>query len=248
MSTLAIVNLTFGVISSAIMIALCIPQLISIYKTKQVGNISYATFLIYFFGGFLFSLIMVIKAGVGTYEFNIDKTQDTDPIINILGNVIFTILMSFTITSFFIFDKNKSKGFKIGIGVMLWTLTTFILIWAIMAYASPKFRLNQSPSNVVMTILTILATCCTALPFSIQIVKTIKAKSAEGLSITMLYSGLVLNMTLFIYLCTLLPIVAPMFWIVVVFQSIAILIYTTQIILYYVFKKQSQVAAQVSAE
>ncbi|WP_027334856.1 PQ-loop repeat-containing protein [Mycoplasmopsis felifaucium] len=242
MGSIAVVNLIFGVIASGIMIALCIPQLISIFKTKKVGNVSYATFLIYFFGGFLFSLIMIIKAGVGTYAFNIEKTPDTDPIINILGNVIFTILMALTITTFFVFDKKQKNAFKIGLGVMLWSLTLVVTIWAIMAYASPKFRLNLSPASIAMTVLTILATCCTALPFSIQIAKTIKLKSSEGLSVVMLYMGLLLNACLFIYLCTLLPVKSAMFWIVVVFQTIAIIIYSIQITLYYVYKKHCKTA------
>ncbi|WP_029513651.1 PQ-loop repeat-containing protein [Mycoplasmopsis primatum] len=240
MSILAITNLIFGIMSSIIMVAICIPQLISILKSKTVGNVSYSTFLIYFSGGVLFIITMVLKDGVGTYQFDSIKHPNSDPIVNIIGNYLFILIMSSTITSFLIYDKQKSKSFKVSLGLVLWTICLIMTAWISIVYIKPSLRVNWDSASVQMTIITIMATLCTALPFSIQIYKTVKAKSAKGLSIVMLYLGVVVNAALTVYLGTLLPISAPMWWVCVILQLIAIIIYIMQIILYYYYSKKEK--------
>ncbi|WP_331696733.1 PQ-loop repeat-containing protein [Mycoplasmopsis agalactiae] len=239
MSALTIVNLIFGVLASSLMVIICIPQLISVLKSKSVGNISYGTFLIYFFGGALFILIMVLKKGIGSFEFDGIKNPDSDPIVNIVGNWLFMVLMATTITSFFIYDKNKSKAFKYSIGFCIWIISLVFTIWFILAYSNNKFRVNLSPDSVLLTIFTVCATVCTSLPFTLQIIKTLKTKSAEGLSILMLYVGMLINACLAVYLGTLLPFKSAMWFVCVFFSTLAIVVYIVQIILYYYYKKKS---------
>ncbi|MBZ4195372.1 PQ-loop repeat-containing protein [Mycoplasma tauri] len=241
MSNIAIVNLFFGIISSALMVAIAIPQLIAIHKNKNVASVSYGTFLIYFIGGLLFVITMVLKDGVGTYEFDSKSNPNSDPIINILGNYLFLIVMSLTITSFLIYDKNKPFWFKTVIGSFVWSISLTFTIWIIMAYSNPNYRANLKSESIEMTALTVVATLCTSLPFTLQIYKTLKLKSAEGLSVIMLYLGIVLNATLLIYLATLLPVGIPMWYVCIIFQSIAILVYIAQIFLYYYFKNKNKI-------
>ncbi|QQH21465.1 PQ-loop domain-containing transporter [Mycoplasmopsis bovis] len=239
MSALTIVNLIFGVLASSSMVIICIPQLISILKSKSVGNISYGTFLIYFFGGALFILIMVLKKGIGSFEFDSIKNPDSDPIVNIIGNWLFMLIMATTITSFLNYDKNKPLSFKLLIGLIIWVICLVFTIWFFMVYANEKFRLNLSPDSVLLTIFTVCATVCTSLPFTLQIIKTLRSKSAEGLSPLMLYLGMFINACLAVYLGTLLPFTSPMWWVCVIFSCLAIVVYMIQIFLYYYYKKMN---------
>nr|WP_307935708.1 hypothetical protein [Mycoplasmopsis bovis] len=123
MSALTIVNLDFWCLSIIINgNNLHYLNLVSILKSKSVGNISYGTFLIYFFGGALFILIMVLKKGIGSFEFDSIKNPDSDPIVNIIGNWLFMLIMATTITSFLNYDKNKPLSFKLLIGLIIWVI------------------------------------------------------------------------------------------------------------------------------
>ncbi|UUD34741.1 PQ-loop repeat-containing protein [Mycoplasmopsis caviae] len=235
------VQYTFGTLASIVMVALCIPQIIQLLKTKKVGNVSYPTFIIYFFGGFIFVLTMLLKSGVGVYKLE-------DPIVNVLGNVIFTILMAFTITLFFIYDTKAKNGFKIGIGSLLWLLVLVGITFTIAAYSSPKARLNLGADNGWMIAASVIATCCCALPFTIQIAKTIKSKSADGISLPMLYLGIILNALLCIYLGLVVKFNTPTWYVFVIFQLIAIVVYVIQIYFYYYYKNRTSKQQETNVE
>ncbi|ADN69040.1 PQ-loop repeat-containing protein [Mycoplasmopsis fermentans] len=228
-----IAQYVFGTLASLLMVSICIPQIIQTLKTKSVGNVAYSTFIIYFFGGFIFVLTMLLKDGVGTYGLS-------DPLVNIIGNVTFAILMAFTITLFFIYDKKTNKVFKIGIGSLLWILALSGLVFFIVVYANKNARTNLGPDNGWMIAMSVIATCCCALPFTIQIVKTIKSKSADGLSLPMLYLGIVLNALLCIYLGLVVPFNTATWYVYVIFQLVAIAVYVVQTYLYYHFKNKAK--------
>ncbi|VEU75189.1 Uncharacterised protein [Mycoplasmopsis maculosa] len=243
-----IVSLIFGIISSIIMISISIPQIITTWKTKKVGGISYATFLIYFLGGFLFVVDFLLFNSTGTLNL-LDPEKPTDLIITIIANLAFVFLMAITISGFFIFDKNLKLWFKVFFGILIWIATTFVIVFTIVTYAGYTKSIQLAPDNVVLTILTIIAGLCTALPFSVQIYKTIKAKSVQGLSFLMLWIGLFLNATIMVYLATSIPVGAPTWISAIVLQSIGMAIYTIMIILYfrYGFSKKEKNNTKVQA-
>ncbi|UWV82221.1 hypothetical protein [Mycoplasmopsis cynos] len=63
-------------------------------KTKNISNVSYPAFFIYYTGGAIFVAVMTM----------LEKT-DPNIIINIIGNTLFVGIMALTLTLFMILDK-----------------------------------------------------------------------------------------------------------------------------------------------
>ncbi|WP_051677940.1 PQ-loop repeat-containing protein [Mycoplasmopsis opalescens] len=223
--------LVLGIISSLLMVILPIPQLITTFKTKNVDNVSYPAFYIYFFGGALFVAVMTM----------LKKTPfdlANDPIINIVGNTLFIGLMATTITLFMVLDKKVKKALKL-IGVIpLWVIFISLATWWIIEYSLYRTGYFDN-NNTFITIVTIIANTCTALPFVAQIIKTLKTKSAEGVSFVLLACGYLINMLLLVYFGLLLPMFSAMWWVTLLFQSAGALVYVIQIIVCVALQKEN---------
>ncbi|WP_322961483.1 PQ-loop repeat-containing protein [Mycoplasmopsis cynos] len=218
--------LFFGILSVILMVFLPIPQLLTTLKTKNISNVSYPAFFIYYTGGAIFVAVMTML-----------KKTDPNIIINIIGNTLFVGIMALTLTLFMILDKKIKPIARITIIFGLWIVFFSLLIWWISEYAAKSNGYFES-SSTFLTILTIFANSCTALPFIAQIIKTLKNKSAEGISFVLLCCGLILNISLGIYFAMLLKFGTAMWYVTLLFQTTGAIVYIIQILIYLSFKSK----------
>ncbi|TQC51270.1 PQ-loop repeat-containing protein [Mycoplasmopsis mucosicanis] len=219
----------FGIISASLMVILPIPQLITTLKTKNISNVSYPAFFIYFIGGSIFVAVMtLLKKDI---PINVDK----DPIINIIGNTLFVGIMALTISSFMLFDKRINFVTKLIVITIVSAIFIGLLTWWIVEYSLKREGYFEQKSPLLTTLI-IIGNSCTALPFIAQIVKTIKNRSAEGVSFILLICGLLINISLGIYFVLLLDKFSPMWFVTLLFQTVGAIVYIVQICICLMFK------------
>ncbi|WP_051586179.1 PQ-loop domain-containing transporter [Mycoplasmopsis lipofaciens] len=171
----------FGIVSSIITAIVTLPQLIKLIKTKEVGNVKYYSFWIFFVALLLWIII-------GSFDQNWERKITASYFANVVCSLIYSLVLFFM----YRYSKNKYRN------KMQWIVLglTLFLSLGLSSAGAVGIWANNGQYHVdkyTMSILMQIAPMLTTFAFLPQILKSFENKDFSGLSKFMIFLFVVAN-------------------------------------------------------
>lgn len=217
---------TIGIIAAILTVAIGIPQLVKIIRTRMVKDISLVSNWIFFCGLTIWVVFSSFTSSNGTRLWHVG-------LANVLSTLVYSIML------FWLHKLNKaSKQTQVGLIIGL----SIVFVAVVIIFTCGMIFKDATYGKIVGYVLAFIAAGITTFAYIPQIIKMFASKDVESLSLLMLLIFVTLNLLWIIYWVT--PYEESVLM-SLIFQCLSLAIFTAQLIFYFMFKKPKKANNQI---